>query len=59
MEEEGMTDAEIDDTLGHYNVKTALKNYQDRSARVLAIRLANRTKKGIEILSGVAEKLLE
>jgi len=48
-----MTDAEIDDTLGHYNVKTALKNYQDRSARVLAIRLANRTKKGIEILSGL------
>jgi hypothetical protein len=39
--------------------KLIAEENRDRSARVLAIRLANRTKKGMEILSGVAEKLLE
>lgn len=45
MENNGIKDPEIDDTLGHYNVKTALKNYQNRTKRVVAIRLSKKRKK--------------
>lgn len=58
MENAGLTDDEIDAALGHYNVKTALPHYQDRSADALAARLAGRTKKGIEVLSKAVKEFL-
>ncbi len=56
MEQEGLTDDEIDAALGHHQVKTALKHYQDRSAEAIAKRLSLRTKKGIEILSNTCNQ---
>jgi integrase len=51
MEKAGLTDDEIDSTLGHYNVKTAITFYQDRSKDAVAKRITEKTKKGIAVLS--------
>ena len=51
MEKAGLSDDEIDAALGHYNVKTAINNYKDRSTEAIAERVSKRTKKGIEMLS--------
>lgn len=58
MEKAGLTDEEIDAALGHYNVKTALPNYQDRSADAIARHLSKRTKKGIEVLCKAVKEFL-
>jgi integrase len=41
---------EIDLVLGHYNVKTALPFYQDRSIEARGKRLSEQNKKGVELL---------
>ncbi len=58
MEAAGLTDEEIDAALGHYNPKTALSHYQDRSADAIARRLSEKTKKGISVLSKAVEDFL-
>jgi integrase len=58
MEHAGLTDQEQDYALGHYDVKTALRHYQDKSADAIARRLSGLTRKGIEILSKTVEDLL-
>jgi integrase len=50
MEEAGLTDEEIDAALGHHQIRTALPNYQDRSADAIARRLSKRTEKGVTVL---------
>jgi integrase len=58
MEAAGLSDLEIDVTLGHISVSKALPHYQDRSAEAIARRLSERTRKGIVVLSdAVAEYL--
>jgi len=58
MENAGLSDQQIDDTLGHYDTKTALKHYQDRSLSAINKRLAERTKPGITILSDTVKAFL-
>jgi integrase len=58
LDSAGLTDGEQDDTLGHYSVNTALKNYRNFSKEAAAKRLAARTRKGIEFLSAVVKKLM-
>ena len=57
MEHSGLTDEEIDNVLGHYNVNTALKHYKDRSKITVAKRLSRLNKKGIEVLSKTIESM--
>jgi integrase len=58
MENTGLSDDQIDAALGHYNVKTALPFYQDRSIDAIAKRLAGRTRPGIECLSKSMDKII-
>ncbi len=58
MENAGLSDSDQDYALGHYNVKTALRHYQDKSFDAVAKRLSALTIKGIEVLSGVVEEFL-
>jgi integrase len=58
MEAGGLTDEEIDATLGHLSVKTALKYYQDRDPRSVALRVAGKTQKGLEVISKAVEEML-
>ena len=51
LEKAGLTDDEIDATLGHHQIKTALLFYKDRSSLAVGRRLSGRTRKGVEILS--------
>jgi integrase len=58
LEEAGLSDEEIDACLGHLATKSALKFYQDRDPRAVAMRLAGKTKKGIEVLSKAIQEIL-
>ncbi len=58
MEHAGLSDQDQDYTLGHFDVKTALRHYQDKSADAIARRLSGLTKKGIEVLSKTVEEFL-
>jgi site-specific recombinase XerD len=51
MERAGLSDTEIDANLGHLSVSKALKFYPDRSPEAVYKRFAERTRKGVEILS--------
>jgi integrase len=59
MEDAGLTDDEIDAALGHHQIKTALTNYQDRSADVIARRLSKRTEKGVVVLCQAVKEFLK
>lgn len=59
MEDVGLTDDEIDAALGHHQIKTALPNYQDRSADAIARRLSKRTEKGIKVLCRAVKAFLK
>jgi integrase len=58
MEEAGLSDDEIDAALGHHHIKTALRNYQDRSADAIARRLSKRTEEGVKVLCDAVKELL-
>ncbi len=57
LESAGFKEDEIDNVLGHYNVGTALKNYQARSKDAIARRLSAKTRKGVEVLNEVIKTL--
>jgi integrase len=58
MEKAGLSDNEIDAVLGHMSVSKAFHYYPDRSPQAIYRRLAERTRRGVEVLSeGVAELL--
>jgi integrase len=59
MEKAGLSDNEIDITLGHLSVSKALQYYQDRSPDAIARRLSVRTKPGIEVLSAAIAEYLK
>ena len=59
MEKAGLTDPEIDAVLGHLSVSKALKYYQDRSPDAIARKLAESTRKGVEVLSEAVKEFLK
>jgi integrase len=59
MELAGLDDEAIDYGLGHYNVRTALPNYKDRTDEAVYRRLSARTRTGIEILSKSVKDILK
>jgi len=59
MEKAGLSDSEIDATLGHLSVSKSLPYYQDRSPQAVYRRLADRTRRGVEVLSESVSEFLK
>lgn len=56
MEHAKVSMQDQDFALGHYNVSSILKHYQDRSSEAVATRLAPLTRPGVEVLSKAVEE---
>lgn len=59
MERAKLSDIEIDAALGHLSVSKAYHHYPDRSPQAIYRRLAERTRPGVEVLSGSIQEFLK